>query len=148
MTPTIEVTPTALPSLPFKDLIGELNKALLAPQHLRQRALTRARRSVIRGLTTKLKHRSLPPGVMKQVCGRIYSSCPDAFMLHIKDSNSSCFPEFVKSLYNAINYARDAEADGSTPRRGRKTVSDSLENSVSYCLICCTYVIFCSLNTV
>lgn len=118
-----------LPALPYKDFGTQLRAALAVAPALRNKALIRARRGVVKAITLKVKNKSLSKGAVRQMCEKIEALCPEAFTVQIHGSTSPCFKPFVSAVYNALSYARDA--DGTTPRRRRLGGNSSSSSSSS-----------------
>lgn len=107
-----------LPALPYQEICRQLKDALKSPSHLRNCAVARTRRNIVKVLTEKLKRKVLLPGTLRKVCMKIHASCPDAFKVSLNEgSKVSCFKQFCTSLYNALGYVRDVE--GIRARRKR-----------------------------
>ncbi|XP_034253632.1 uncharacterized protein LOC117652658 [Thrips palmi] len=119
------MTSTVLPALPYREVTKKLKDALKSPSHIRNQVITRARRSVVKTLTEKLKNKTLLPGTLTQVCKKIHSACPEAFVVQLKEGNTaSCLYQFSRSLYNALGYAKEVEGIRRRQRRSTSHVSE------------------------
>lgn len=99
-------------------------------------------------LVAQLKGKCLDAGEMRAICARIQAEVPNAFLISIGTTSTSCFHQFVKSVYSAVNYANETDLLCQTPsrrRRRRSTVDnpddDLQDERVSVNLFALLYVV-------
>ncbi|KAK3929223.1 Ribonuclease HII [Frankliniella fusca] len=107
--------------------VAVLKKALNSTHQMKFRNLTKARREATKLLVAQLKGKCLDGGLMRKVCERIQAQVPEAFLISIGTTSASCFHQFVKALYSAVNYANETDVTCQRPsrRRRRSTTVDN-----------------------
>lgn len=103
----------------------------------------RTRRKTIKEIVQRIQNLPLRPGSLMAYSKKLYSGCPEGFDVYIKaDTSSSMFPQFVRSLYNALDYAKSLEREGprqrqrQRQRRRTSELEEELEDDVEPQVIC------------
>jgi len=108
---------------PLRKFILDLQYACETPLHRRNQALVRVRSKIVKEIVDKVHKLTLIPGSLIDYCKSLYSGCPAAFDVNIKPDCTTCmFPQFVRSLSNAVSYARRLNQDVPRRRHRRRAV--------------------------